>query len=173
MTWILVLTSLATLIYLYYNVVALAKFNVPHSLSETYYLYGETEKPKMKHQFTIMMVSMAMLLMPAWLDISEGSNFQFTAFLAACGIIFTGLIPEFKKSKFEKTAHTVCALVAAAAAIAWVILVAQIWWVIVIYFFFVALFALLTSSYKTSITFWLETIAFLSTFTAIFVHYLR
>ena len=171
MTWILILTGLATLIYLYYNLVALIKFNVPQSLSNTYYLYGESNKPKMRHQFTIMMVSMAMLLMPAWIDISEGSDFQFTSFIAACGIIFTGMIPEFKKDKFNKTAHTVCALVAAAGAIAWIILVANLWWVIGIWFGFITMMAVMTSSYKTSFTYWIETVAFLATFTSIFIYY--
>lgn len=171
MTWILILTGLATLIYLSYNIVALAKFNVPESLSNTYYLYGKTEKPNRKHLFTIMMVSMAMLLMPAWLDISEGSNFQFTAFIAACGIIFTGMIPEFKKDKFNKTAHTVCALIAAAGAMAWVILVAGTWPTIVLYLSFIVLLSFLTSSYKTSFTYWIETVAFLATFTSIFIYY--
>ena len=159
MTWILILTGLATLIYLSYNIVALAKFNVPESLSNTYYLYGETEKPNRKHLFTIMMVSMAMLLMPAWLDISEGSNFQFTAFIAACGI------------KFNKIAHTVCALIAAAGAMAWVILVAGTWPTIVLYLSFIVLLSFLTSSYKTSFTYWIETVAFLATFTSIFIYY--
>lgn len=171
MTWILILTGLATLIYLSYNIVALAKFNVPESLSNTYYLYGETEKPNRKHLFTIMMVSMAMLLIPAWLDISEGSNFQFTAFIAACGIISTGMIPEFKKNKFNNTAHTVSALIAAAGSIAWIILVAGAWSTILLYLLFVILLSFLTSSYKTSFTYWMETVAFLATFTSIFIYY--
>lgn len=172
MTWILVLTTLATVIYLTYNAVALIKFNVPRSLSNTYYLYGETEKPKLKHQFTIMMVSMAMLLMPAWIDISEGSTFQFTSFIAACGIIFTGLIPEFKNSKFENKAHTACACIATVAALTWVILVANLWWIIAMWFCLIALISIMTSTYKSCLTYWLETVAFLATFTAIFMHYL-
>lgn len=171
MNWILILTGLATFIYLSYNVVALAEFNVPHSLSETYYLYRETEKSNRKHLFTIMMVSMAMLLMPAWIDISEGSDFQFTAFIAACGIIFTGLIPEFKKDKFNKITHTICALIAAVASIVWIILVAGTWQSILLYLSFIVLLSFLTSSYKTSFIYWIETVAFLSTFTSIFTYY--
>ena len=171
MTWILILTGLATLIYLSYNVVALAKFNVPHSLSDTYYLFGGTKKQNRKHLFTIMMVFMAMLLMPAWLDISEGSNFQFTAFIAACGIIFTGMIPEFKKDNFNRNSHTVCAIIAAMGAIAWIILVANLWWIILIWFCIITFLSIITSSYKTSFTYWIETVAFLSTFTSIFIYY--
>lgn len=171
MIWILILTGLATLIYLSYNVVTLAEFNVPNSLSATYYLYGETEKPDRRHLFTIMMVSMAILLMPAWLDISEGSDFQFTTFIAACGLIFTGMIPEFKKDKFNKITHTVCALIAATGAMAWVILVAGTWSTIVLYSSFIVLLSFLTSTYETSFTYWIETVTFLSTFTSIFIYY--
>lgn len=171
MTWILILTTISFAIYIAYNVAALVQFGVPKSLSETYYLYGGTPRPNLKHLFTAMMVSMAMLLMPAWIDISEGNNFQFTSFIAACGIIFTGLIPEFRKSKFDGTAHTVCASTAAAAAILWILLVAKSWWILLIVFGAVVIGAVWTKTYKTALTYWLETIAFISTFSSIIYHY--
>lgn len=166
MSTVLIFVSIAFTIYLIYNSAALRLFGVPESLSNTFYLYNN----KMKHLgilFPIMMISMAGLLLPAWLEISESSNLQFTAFLAAAGIIFTGSAPAFKRDDLEKKVHTVSALVAAIFALLWVIFVSKLWFMILIWLAVVALIAFVTKTIKSSYIYWLETIAFMSTFTSI------
>ena len=69
--------------------------------------------------FPVMMVTMASLLLPAWLEVSALSSLQFTAFIAAAGIIFTGSAPAFKNNDLEKRVHTASALVAAVFALLW------------------------------------------------------
>ncbi len=154
----------ATAIYLAYNAICLALFAIPESLSNTYYLWKE--KSGKGWLFCLMMYLVVAFMMPAWISLSEGSNFQFLAFLAPASIAFVGLAPKFKDGDLENKVHTISAIIAAACSLAWVALVTPYWWVILVWLGFIALAAILTSSYKTAYTYWLEQIAFGSTFTA-------
>lgn len=154
----------ATAIYLAYNAISLAIFGVPESLSNTYYLYKE--KCNKGWLFCLMMYAVVALMMPAWITLSVGSNFQFLAFLAPASIAFVGTAPRFKDGDLENKVHTVSAIIAAACSLLWVALVTPYWWVMLIWLGLIALAAILTSSYKTAYVYWLEQIAFGSTFTA-------
>jgi hypothetical protein len=117
-----------------------------------------------------MMYLVVALMMPAWITLSEGSNFQFLAFLAPASIAFVGTAPRFKDGDLENKVHTISAIIAAACSLAWVALITPYWWVMLIWFGFVALAAIFTSSYKTAYTYWLETIAFGATFTSAIIY---
>ena len=170
MDWKILLVLAAFLIYWAYNSAALSMFSAPKSLSMTYYLFQERKKWQ-RLLFPIMMVSMAGLLLPAWLEISEGSNFQFMAFFAAAGIMFTGTAPAFQSSSLENKVHTISAIFAAVFALLWVAFVAKLWYFILVWFIVISLVALLTKSVKTSYIYWLETIAFMTTFTSVIAYY--
>lgn len=146
-------------------------FGVPKSLSMTFYLFKE-RKNWLCVWFPIMMISMAFLLMPAWLELSLGSPFQFLAFLAPSAIIFTGAAPAFKRSELENTVHMTSAIIAAITALLWVVLVAHLWQVILLWTVIIIMVMFISKTVKTSYIYWLETIAFLSTFTALIAHYL-
>lgn len=154
-------------VFLLYNIVSIALFNVPPSLSETFYLYKE-KNPYLKFLFPIMMCTCAFLLLPAWLSIP--STFQFLAFLAPAGIIFTGMAPMFKVS-LEKAVHSTSAIIAAVASLLWIILVAKMWYIILIWLFIITILAITSKTYK-NITYWLEIIAFMSTYTTLIFCYL-
>jgi hypothetical protein len=154
----------ATAIYIAYNAVSLAIFGVPESLSNTYYLWKE--KNGKGWLFPLMMYAVVILMMPAWISLSEGSNFQFLAFLAPASIMFVGTAPRFKDGDLENKVHTISAIIAAACSLLWGALVTPYWWVMLIWLGLIALASVLTSSYKTAYVYWLETIAFGSTFTA-------
>jgi hypothetical protein len=171
MDWKIILLLTAFFIYWAYNMAALSVFGVPKSLSMTYYLFKE-RKEWQRLLFPIMMLSMAGLLIPVWLEMSEGSDLQFMSFLAGAGIMFTGTVPTFKNSKLEDRVHTISAIVAAVFALLWVFFVAHLWYIILIWFVIVTLIALLSSSVKTSLIYWLETVAFMSTFMSIIIYYL-
>jgi hypothetical protein len=171
MSWILTCVIIAFLLYLVYNGVALGLFGVPNSLSMTFYLFQEKKKWT-RIFFPIMMISMAFLLLPAWLEISALGSLQFLAFLAAAGIMFVGAAPAFKSSDLENTVHMTSAIVAAIFAILWVVLVSKLWWVILVWLAVLGLIMLVTKTVKSSYIYWLETIAFMSTFTSILVYYL-
>lgn len=155
---------IAAVIYAAYNVVALAFFGIPESLSNTYYLFQD--KCSKGWLFCAMMYLVVAFMMPAWITLSEGSNFQFLAFLAPASIMFVGTAPRFKDSQLESRVHTVSAIIAAACSLAWVVLVTPYWWVMLIWLGFIALASIFTSSYKTCLVYWLETVAFGATFTS-------
>lgn len=169
MSWSLICVFIAFIIYLIYNGIAIKLFGIPESLSDTYYLYKE-KKDWMRIFFPLMMFSMVGLLMPAWLDISAGSMLQFLAFLAAASIAFVGAAPTFKNGGMDYKVHSISAYCAAAFSILWVILVSKLWIMPIIWFVFITLLAILTKSVKTSTIYWLETVAFMSTFISIMVY---
>ena len=154
----------ATAIYVAYNAFSLAIFGVPESLSNTYYLYKE--KWNKGWLFCLMMYLVVALMMPAWITLSEGSNLQFLAFLAPASIMFVGTAPRFKDSQLESRVHTISAVIAAACSLLWVALVTPHWWIMMPWCSFVGGASVLTSSYKTCLVYWLEQVAFGSTFTA-------
>lgn len=170
MDWKILFVLVAFAIYWAYNMAALSIFGAPYSLSRTFYLYQE-RKSWQRFLFPIMMVSMAGMLMPAWIEISEGSDLQFMAFFAAAGIIFTGMAPAFKESQMTFRVHTAGALFAALFSLLWIIFVAKLWYFIVFWLVLVVLVALLSKTVKTSYIYWLETIAFMSTFTAVIAYF--
>jgi hypothetical protein len=154
----------ATCIYVAYNAISLALFGIPESLSNTYYLWKE--KNGKGWLFCLMMYAVVALMMPAWITMSEGSDFQFLAFLAPAAIAFVGTAPRFKDTELENHVHMTSAYLAAAFALAWVALVTPYWWVILIWLCSITCLAVLTSSYKACLVYWLETIAFGATFTS-------
>ena len=154
----------ATVIYLAYNAICLALFGIPKSLSDTYYLWKEHNGKG--YLFCLMMYVVVALMMPAWITMSEGSDYQFLAFLAPAAIAFVGAAPAFMGSRLENRVHSVSAIFAAGCSLAWVVLVTPYWYVILIWFAAAALRCFLTKSLKTSMIYWLECIAFGSTFTA-------
>lgn len=155
---------IATTIFVAYNAVAIAFFGIPESLSMTYYLYKE--KCNKGWLFCLMMYAVVALMMPAWITMSEGSNFQFLAFLAPAAIAFVGTAPAFLSSDIENKVHSIAALIAAACSLLWVILVTPYWWTILVFLGLVALGAFLTKTYKISYVYWLEMVAFGATFTS-------
>lgn len=157
-------------IFLVYNIVACKLFGVPSSLSVTYYLY-ENKKPALKWLFTAMMWAVSFCLMPAWIEISSGSNFQFLSFLAAASIMFVGTAPAFRSCKMESIVHQVSAWAAAIFSILWIILVTPFWWLIPVCVLLCGGLGHLTKTIKSAQTYWVEMIAFGATFTAIILHY--
>lgn len=154
----------ATCIYVAYNAISLAFFDTPESLSNTYYLWKE--RSNKGWLFPLMMYIVVALMMPAWISMSEGSDFQSLAFLAPSAIAFVGTAPAFKSDGLENKVHSISAVIAAACSLAWVALVTPYWWMILICLGLFALASILTSSYKTCLVYWLEQVAFGSTFTA-------
>lgn len=165
MTLVTISIIIATLIFIAYNAFILIKYKVPESLSMTYYLLKDSSK-KLKFLFPIMMYLVVVFIMPAWITLSEGSSFQFLAFLAPASILFVGTAPAFLSSNLENMVHQVSAYIAAAFSILWICLVTPYWWVIFIWLTIAALASALTRTYKTSYIYWLEMIAFGATFTS-------
>jgi hypothetical protein len=155
---------IATTLFVAYNAVSLAFFDIPKSLSMTYYLWKN--KCNKGWLFCLMMYLVVAFMMPAWITMSEGSDFQFLAFLAPAAIAFVGTAPRFKSDDLENVVHSTAAIVAAVCSLAWVAVITPYWWMILVWFGFIALASVLTSSYKICLVYWLEQVAFGATFTS-------
>lgn len=162
--------SKAIFMFVIYNAVALLLFGVPKSLSMTYYLFKERNN-LLKCLFPAMMTMLGIFLMPCWIEISEGSNFQFLSFLSAAALLFVAFAPAFKESDLENTVHQVSAYLCAAFAMLWIILVTPYWYVILIVLAIIATAAIVTKTVKSSYIYWLEMVAFGSTFITIVMYY--
>lgn len=165
MTLVTISSIIATIIFVVYNIPTLIAFDVPKSLSMTYYHWKE-HNSKLRFAFPIMMYAVVAFMMPAWITMSEGSPWQFLSFLAPASILFVGTAPAFMSSSLENMVHQVSAYLAAALSVLWIVLVTPYWWVILLWLALVALASIFTSSYKTSYLYWLELAAFGSTFTS-------
>ena len=172
MDWRIICIFIGFIIYWSYNTISIGIFGIPFSLSQTFYLFKNRENWQ-KILFPITLVITSLCLLPSWLEISEGSNWQFLVFLSLVGIIFTGFVPTFKSSKMEDKVHTISAIIGAVCALLWVVIVAKMWYVIIMWIIFVLLSALLTNTIKTAYIFWIETITFMATFMSIICYYIK
>lgn len=145
-----------------------ANRRLPSSLSYTYYMYKE--RYNCGWVFSMMMFVVGVLLIPSWITLSEGSTFQFLAFLCPMSFIFVGAAPNFKEIGIESRIHPIAALIAAVCGIAWIILVAHLWWVLILFTVLLIGEALWNRVLKGSVTFWLEMIVILSVFTSILIY---
>ncbi len=170
MSWIIYLVLMAFAIYICYNFAVLGLFGIPHSLSQTYYDF-KSRKSCQRMLFPIVMIGVGISLLPAWLEISEGSNFMFMAFLVSAGILFTGAAPSFKESDIENKVHTGSAFFSATFALLWIVFVAKLWWFIIVWGIMISLVAIITNTLKSCLTYWLETVSIMSTFSAIIAYF--
>lgn len=91
---------IAFIIFLIYITLATYKNNgIPESLSATYYLWEH------KFIFPLVISIIGILLLPEWLDATDGSNFQFIPFLACGGLMFISSVPDYKNDKGQFKIH--------------------------------------------------------------------
>ena len=163
--------SKAIFLFVIYNIIVLILFGIPKSLSMTYYLFKE-RKTTLKVLFPAMITMLCILLIPCWLEISEGSNFQFLSFLAPAALMFVGFTPAFKDADMYNTIHNIAAYTCAVFALLWIILVTPYWYVILIVLGVMAAISIVTKTWKTCYTYWLEMVAFVSLFISIILYYI-
>ena len=170
----LILVCIAIAIFLAYNIAFISKFGFIWSLSNSYYYY-EGVKKGLGTLFTAMMFVVSLLLMHAWIDITEritewSHYLTILPFLGAASITFVGAAPNFRSCKMENIVHTVAAGCAAAFSLIWVAVVCyKICWLIPLWVLIIGGLAHLTKSHKTATDYWLEMIAFGATFSAILI----
>lgn len=88
-----------------YLAFVVAKFGIPKSISDTYYLLG-----KMGWLFKVTLFSVAFLVVPTLIERSS-DNTQFLAFLACAGLAFVAAAPLFKmelEGKVHFTSAYIC-----------------------------------------------------------------
>lgn len=157
----MILTIISLLIFVVYLFFAIKRYGIPTSLSETYYLLGGEPFNRLKASiFTFALWAMAIILLPVMIDVTP-DQWRFLAFLALAGICFVGAAPEFM-DEFEGKVHTISAITAACFGLLWALAVCKQTGLISlgVSAFAVLVAALMTDTFKSSRTFWLEMIAF-------------
>lgn len=157
-----VLTIISTLIFSIYTGISEGKTGkLPKSLSETYYLWP-------KWVFPIIMLLIAITLLPVWLELLEGSNFQFLSFITCASIIFVGCAADFKSDKLEYRVHSIAAYLAAIASIIAIIFALGTWEFLISSFITVfGLNLLFNKNIKNSYLYCIEYSLFLSIYVSI------
>lgn len=158
----MILTSF--ILYLLYNVICNTLYGVPENLSSTYYKLG-----KLKCLFPITMVICVGLLVPGWLDILEGSNWQFLAFLCPMAILFMSMAPDFKNNILEYKVHAISTIIAALLALFSIIFVLNGGYILIFVSILLLLISITSSTLKNCWLYWLEMIIFISTYLSIIV----
>lgn len=170
----MLLIIISLILFTAYNAVALKRFGVPKSLSETFYLWNGVKK-NLGYIFTGMMGGMTFTLLPAWIEVgnqvSSWSPFlNFLVFFACGAIMFVGVAPAFRSNKMEGTVHELSAKIAAACALIWCFVVCyQIWYVPLACIIAVLIAGLCTRTFKKCSVYWLEMMAFAATFMTVIV----
>lgn len=168
-TLILILLSLA--IFVAYNVFACANWGVPTSLSTTYY----SLPTGWRWLFTLFMWTIALLLMPAWIDVANSFgdwrvHLRFLAFLT-CGLLcFVGVAPNFRAFEMESKVHTISATASAVTALSWCLICGyQIIYVPISAAALCLVIAYSTKTLKSCKVYWLEMMAFVATYSTVLV----
>ena len=157
----LTLAFISLAIFLAYVTYALLKIRcIPASLSDTYYLLGNTPL------FTVALFAMALTILPSILSVTP-SNWQVVAFLCPAAIGFVGAAPQFKG--VDSAVHKISALVSAACGILWALLLSGSWWTVPASVAIAAGLAYLTKTLKGSKVWWLEMVAFMSVYSSLII----
>lgn len=118
--------------------------------------------------WTVFTFLASFILMPVLLEASCGKIWQFTGFLCCTCIMFIAFTPNYDHDKRVSTIHSTLALLGALWSILYIVFNApQIWWIIPAYIVVCTISCLLTG--LRTWNFWLEMVAFLSTYTAAFL----
>lgn len=173
MTACLILTLMGILVFTVYNIFVLSKFGVPSSLSASFYLWNDVKR-NLGYVFTGMMFTMALCLLPGWLEITEvvsSWSHYLTAlpFFAGASIAFVGAAPAFRDFTMENRVHMISAVAAAVFALLWccVVCYSIAWITVPASLIIIWAIAFATKTHKTGATYWWEMVAFLATFATI------
>ena len=134
-----------------------AKFGIPKSISETYYLLG---KHGWLFQFALALTAFTAL--PVLIDSSSEST-EFLAFLGCGGLLFVSAAPLFKL-KFEGAVHYSSALVCCVSLVLWQVLNAT--WTVPLACFVVVLPCMLRDK---KYTWWLEIATIVSAYVSLII----
>lgn len=160
----MILTTISLGIYIVYNIISICKLkDFPKCLSETFYLFP-------KWVFPLVMTLIGLTILPVWIELSEGSNFQFLSFLTCVTIILVGFAPDYKDNS-EYTIHSICACIACIASIISIIVVMETLNVLITILIVTFLTMFMLQGLKETKRIWLyllEHVMFLSIFMSIF-----
>ncbi len=157
------LIIVSIVIFMLYIASMVCLFNIPWSISNTYYLLEEKRKG-LGWMFTAFCYGVGGFLLPDWLDITPES-YQYTCFLSVAGLIFVGAAAQFKES-LTNTVHYTSAVICCLFSQIWCF-AAGFWLVSLLSFGFFLCMA--GFSKKKNWMFWVEIAAIVATYISIVI----
>ena len=147
-----------TLLVIYLGIVLWKNKDIPHSISETYYLWPSN----LSWIFRSTMIVVPALILPDWLEISEES-IKFLVFLSCSGMIFVGCSPNVHQ-KQENNIHITSAIICCISGLLWV-LVSGYWYIIL----GMTLLGFVGYAWKKQALWWIEIITMSSIVISLFI----
>lgn len=128
--------------------------------------------------WSIVTVAIALLLVPAMLEVGDESPLQFLGFFAPAYLIVAAVTPDYeyrpgdneydqKRRLRQRIIHFVGAVICAAASVIWVIVVLRLWYLIAIALVLAAVVGYLTKTLKERYPLWLELALFAAVYGAL------
>ena len=111
-----------------YLLAILILFGKLPSISQSFYEFKERYGEKWTWVFTVALLLFAIPIMIAGLSKTAGNTFQFLAFIAPAGIIFTAVAPRFKED-LEKGVHYRGALTGIVGGMLGILLMMQFYYI--------------------------------------------
>jgi hypothetical protein len=145
-------------IFLSFLAVTIIKFGVPTSFSNNFYLLNKIHDG-LGYIFTIVLWGMVFTLLPVWMNIPVGEDWEFLKFFSCAGLCFVGAAPRFLEQ--DSTVHIVSAIVSAIAGLLWILICTNYWYIVLIYALIFMSLMFITKT-KNCFTFWAEMIMFFS-----------
>ena len=160
-----ILTALSCAMFFGFTIWCVCRFG----LRSCYSAYGPLCRDNYSiNWWTLFTFASAFTLTPALTQASAGKMWQFTGFLCCVCIMFIAFTPNYDRDKKVSTVHTSLALAGALWSILYIIFnVTPFWWIIPAYVVICTISCLLTG--LRTWNFWLEMVAFASTYTAAFL----
>lgn len=160
---LIVFYCLSLLVLAGYVAYAVWRCGVPASLSETYYLLKNLNRPRWL--FTAGLALAALLLVPAWVEAST-ANSQFLAFLSCAALLFVAFAPAFGEPVTGKV-HAGATVVCALSGLAWCCVAFPYSWIVPVACVASAVYPVVKSPRKW--LFWAEMAAFASVYVSLLV----
>lgn len=139
-------------------------FKIPPSLSETYYNLEKKHKGWGAFFYVFLVITVFILIAPM-VEVAK-----VWGFLSAVSLGFVGAAAAFK-SKHEGVIHVTATILSAIGALVTIIITGK-WWVIFPVLAIVIALAYWTKTYKSSLVFWLEMVAFYSLFFSLIIFFI-
>lgn len=152
---------ISIIIFLIYLISIVFMFDVPWSISNTYYLLEEKRKG-LGWLFTTFCYGTGGFLLPDWLNVTPES-YQYTCFLSVAGLFFVGTAAQFKEN-LTSAVHYTAAVVCCVFSQIWCI-IAGFWWLSLFSFTYYLIIAVFSK--EKNWMFWVEIAAIMATYISI------
>ena len=173
MTFSLITLIASIILMLTFIGISIYKFKLLSSYSVYSPAWDKVVPFKDMHLWSIITFFIALLFMPALIELGNGNILQFLGFFSPIYLMMIALFPledmtdnmhESDKKRIERNLkiHIISAILCAVAVLSWVIFVMKMWWMVLIAVVAVLIGGLLTKTLKSSFTFWSEMILFIS-----------